>query len=190
MATHVLMNPPFNAAQHNPSPDPARRLAHMASGETLDRWVATAARLLDAAGTLTLIWRADGARWRAGRARRWFRRGVGAAGLSQARRAGDPHPGARRQREPRAACDPAGAYACRRRGQRRRRRPKSSCAAATPSNVGQRLGRKLKRSGGHRTGPRSAILCPAASRPSAAIGQTELGQWDEPTMTAISANRT
>jgi tRNA1(Val) A37 N6-methylase TrmN6 len=60
MATHVLMNPPFNAPQHNPSPDPARRSAHMASGETLDRWVATAARLLDATGTLTLIWRADG----------------------------------------------------------------------------------------------------------------------------------
>jgi tRNA1(Val) A37 N6-methylase TrmN6 len=60
MATHVLMNPPFNVARHNPSPDPARRLAHMALGETLDRWVAAAARLLDTAGTLTLIWRADG----------------------------------------------------------------------------------------------------------------------------------
>ncbi len=60
MAAHVLMNPPFNIAQHHPSPDPARRLAHAASGETLDRWVAAAARLLDAAGTLTLIWRADG----------------------------------------------------------------------------------------------------------------------------------
>ncbi len=60
MATHVLMNPPFNAPRHNPSPDPARRLAHMASGETLERWVAAAARLLGAAGTLTLIWRADG----------------------------------------------------------------------------------------------------------------------------------
>ena len=60
MATHVLMNPPFNAPRHNPSPDPARRLAHVASGETLDRWVAAAAWLLDAAGTLTLIWRADG----------------------------------------------------------------------------------------------------------------------------------
>ncbi len=60
MATHVLMNPPFNIAHHNPSPDQAKRLAHVASGETLDRWVAAAARLLGAAGTLTLIWRADG----------------------------------------------------------------------------------------------------------------------------------
>jgi tRNA1(Val) A37 N6-methylase TrmN6 len=59
MATHVLMNPPFNIARHNPSPDPARRLAHMASGETLERWVAAAARLLGPSGTLTLIWRAD-----------------------------------------------------------------------------------------------------------------------------------
>jgi tRNA1(Val) A37 N6-methylase TrmN6 len=59
-ATHVLMNPPFNAPPHNPSPDPARRLAHVASGETLERWAAAAARLLGAAGTLTLIWRADG----------------------------------------------------------------------------------------------------------------------------------
>lgn len=60
MATHVLMNPPFNVAQHKPSPDPARRLAHVASGETLEQWVAAAARLLGASGTLTLIWRAGG----------------------------------------------------------------------------------------------------------------------------------
>ncbi len=60
MATHVFMNPPFNIAGHSPSPDPFRRLAHVASGETLERWLAAAARLLAAAGTLTLIWRADG----------------------------------------------------------------------------------------------------------------------------------
>ncbi len=57
---HVLMNPPFNAAQ-NPSPDLARRLAHTASRETLTQWLGAAARLLRASGTVTLIWRADGA---------------------------------------------------------------------------------------------------------------------------------
>jgi len=58
-ADHVLMNPPFNPAQ-NPSPDRSRRLAHVGTGDTLRRWVETAARLLRPAGTLTLIWRADG----------------------------------------------------------------------------------------------------------------------------------
>lgn len=55
----VLMNPPFNAPQ-NPSPDRGRRVAHIASPDTLALWVATAARLLRASGRLTLIWRADG----------------------------------------------------------------------------------------------------------------------------------
>jgi tRNA1(Val) A37 N6-methylase TrmN6 len=58
-ADHVLMNPPFNAPQ-NPSPDPSRRLAHIASRDTLAHWVGTALRLLRASGTVTLIWRADG----------------------------------------------------------------------------------------------------------------------------------
>ena len=56
---HVLMNPPFNAAQ-NPSPDAARRNAHVASDQTLTDWLAAAARLLRPAGVVTLIWRADG----------------------------------------------------------------------------------------------------------------------------------
>jgi tRNA1(Val) A37 N6-methylase TrmN6 len=59
-ATHVLMNPPFNPGEHNPSPDRSRRLAHAGSPETLDRFVRTAARLLRPQGALTLIWRADG----------------------------------------------------------------------------------------------------------------------------------
>jgi tRNA1(Val) A37 N6-methylase TrmN6 len=59
-AAQVLMNPPFNSVQHNASPDPNRRVAHVGSGETLNRWLATAARLLDADGVVTLIWRADG----------------------------------------------------------------------------------------------------------------------------------
>ena len=58
-ADRVLMNPPFNAPQQKPSPDPGRRLAHSASRETLDRWVGAAARLLRPAGVITLIWRAD-----------------------------------------------------------------------------------------------------------------------------------
>jgi tRNA1(Val) A37 N6-methylase TrmN6 len=56
---HVLMNPPFNAAQ-NPSPDRSRRMAHVASAETLAHWLSMAARLLRPAGAVTLIWRADG----------------------------------------------------------------------------------------------------------------------------------
>ena len=58
-ADHVLMNPPFNdPARQNVSPDPGRRLAH--AGGALGTWIDTAARLLHSAGTLTLIWRADG----------------------------------------------------------------------------------------------------------------------------------
>ena len=58
-AAHVLMNPPFNIGQHNASPDPARRAAHTGTGETLRKWLATAARLLATGGEVTLIWRAD-----------------------------------------------------------------------------------------------------------------------------------
>jgi tRNA1(Val) A37 N6-methylase TrmN6 len=58
-ADHVLMNPPFNATAH-PSPDRGRRLAHAAAHDTLVQWVGAATRLLRPAGTLTLIWRADG----------------------------------------------------------------------------------------------------------------------------------
>jgi tRNA1(Val) A37 N6-methylase TrmN6 len=58
-ADHVLMNPPFNPGQ-NPSPDRARRAAHVASDATLPQWLGTARRLLRSGGALTLIWRADG----------------------------------------------------------------------------------------------------------------------------------
>jgi tRNA1(Val) A37 N6-methylase TrmN6 len=58
-ADHVLMNPPFNdPARQNVSPDSGRRLAHAGGG--LGTWIDVAARLLHSAGTLTLIWRADG----------------------------------------------------------------------------------------------------------------------------------
>lgn len=59
-ADHVLMNPPFNDARHNVSPDHMRRLAHVAADDTLIRWVARAYGLLKPNGTLTLIWRATG----------------------------------------------------------------------------------------------------------------------------------
>ena len=59
-AAHVLMNPPFNTGSHQASPDRGRRVAHLASGETLGRWLGTAARLLGTSGVVTLIWRAGG----------------------------------------------------------------------------------------------------------------------------------
>jgi tRNA1(Val) A37 N6-methylase TrmN6 len=60
-AARVLMNPPFNdPARQNLSPDPNRRLAHVAAADTLAQWTRRAASLLAPSGTLTLIWRADG----------------------------------------------------------------------------------------------------------------------------------
>lgn len=60
-ADRVLMNPPFHDdARHRASPDAARRLAHVASDDTLKTWIGVAHRLLKSRGILTLIWRADG----------------------------------------------------------------------------------------------------------------------------------
>jgi tRNA1(Val) A37 N6-methylase TrmN6 len=59
-ADRVLMNPPFNDAASNVSPDPARERAHAAQPDTLERWLAAASRALRPSGVLTLIWRADG----------------------------------------------------------------------------------------------------------------------------------
>jgi tRNA1(Val) A37 N6-methylase TrmN6 len=57
----VLMNPPFNdPSRHRGSPDQAREIAHVATGETLNAWVHAARRILRSDGALTLIWRADG----------------------------------------------------------------------------------------------------------------------------------
>lgn len=59
-ADHVMMNPPFHAAdRHRASPDEARRTAHLDAGETLDVWIKAARRILKPGGCLTLIWRAD-----------------------------------------------------------------------------------------------------------------------------------
>lgn len=60
-AARVVMNPPFNdPVRHRGSPDERRRAAHVARPDLLERWVATAARLLRPGGTLTLIWRPEG----------------------------------------------------------------------------------------------------------------------------------
>jgi tRNA1(Val) A37 N6-methylase TrmN6 len=76
-ADRVLMNPPFNVLEQNPSPDRSRRMAHAASHGTLRQWVRTAARLLRPAGALTLIWRAD----RLGEALAVLKSGFGAVSL-------------------------------------------------------------------------------------------------------------
>jgi tRNA1(Val) A37 N6-methylase TrmN6 len=55
----LLMNPPFNDPQ-NVSPDADRRAAHVAPDGSLAQWVAAASWLLHSAGTMTMIWRADG----------------------------------------------------------------------------------------------------------------------------------
>ena len=102
-ADRVLMNPPFNAPQQQPSPDPGRRLAHSASHHTLDRWVGAAARLLRPAGVVTLIWRADALASLLAALTVRFRRDHPAADPPQAGRTGDPGAGARRQGKPRAA---------------------------------------------------------------------------------------
>ena len=60
-ADRVLMNPPFHAAGRvQASPDARRRAAYLAEAGALATWLGTAARLLHAGGTLTVIYRADG----------------------------------------------------------------------------------------------------------------------------------
>jgi tRNA1(Val) A37 N6-methylase TrmN6 len=60
-ADRVLMNPPFHdSGRAQASPDARRRAAHVAPAGALATWVGTAARLLRAGGTLSLIYRADG----------------------------------------------------------------------------------------------------------------------------------
>jgi tRNA1(Val) A37 N6-methylase TrmN6 len=56
----VLMNPPFNDASLQPSPDPVRRKAHMTSDAALRTWLRRSDHLLREGGRVTLIWRADG----------------------------------------------------------------------------------------------------------------------------------
>ena len=60
MADHVFMNPPFNDASQQASPDSLRRVAHRASKDNFSTWLRAATLLLRPAGMLTLIWRSDG----------------------------------------------------------------------------------------------------------------------------------
>ena len=50
----------MTAGRAQASPDARRRVAHVAPAGTLAAWLATAARLLRPAGTLSVIYRADG----------------------------------------------------------------------------------------------------------------------------------
>jgi tRNA1(Val) A37 N6-methylase TrmN6 len=60
-ADRVMMNPPFNdPAAAQVSPDPQRMAAHSAPRSALAQWVDAARTLLHSAGTLSMIWRADG----------------------------------------------------------------------------------------------------------------------------------
>jgi tRNA1(Val) A37 N6-methylase TrmN6 len=59
-ADRVLMNPPFNDARRQQvSPEPRRRLAHVADPGLLERWLVSASAVLKAGGVLTMIWRAE-----------------------------------------------------------------------------------------------------------------------------------
>lgn len=57
---HIFMNPPFNSASLQASPDATRRTAHAGDSELLRAWVSRAHDRLGSSGAVTLIWRADG----------------------------------------------------------------------------------------------------------------------------------
>ncbi len=101
-ADHVLMNPPFNAAQ-NPSPDRGRRVAHVASAETLTQWLAAAARLLRFRRRRHLDLARRWIKRRAHRAGSGFGRDCCSADPRQAGSAGDPCRRVRHQRQRRSA---------------------------------------------------------------------------------------
>jgi len=97
------MNPPFNnPARQNVSPDPARRTAHAADDSILANWTTAAAWVLHSAGTLTLIWRADGLDEVLAVLGGHFGRYRGVAGARPRPSAGDSRRGAGPQRQPRA----------------------------------------------------------------------------------------
>lgn len=58
-ADHVLMNPPFNEASHQASPDRDRARAHVGEASLLATWLTAAARILRPGGSVTVIWRAQ-----------------------------------------------------------------------------------------------------------------------------------
>ncbi len=57
----VLMNPPFNdPLRHQASPVAARRSAHEAGDCTPEAWMRSVRRIVRPAGTVSMIWRAEG----------------------------------------------------------------------------------------------------------------------------------
>ncbi len=105
----VLMNPPFNdPLRQRASADRQRRLAHAGPRGTLAVWTKTAARCLRPRGTLSLIWRAEALAEVVNALDAGLRRSDGAPGPWQARRGGNPRPGAGDQGKPRAADVAAG----------------------------------------------------------------------------------
>ena len=100
-ADHVLMNPPFHdPRRQNVSPDPLRRLAHVATPELLMRWIGTAAQAFKAARYAD----AHMARRRTGRSPPRTGAGIrkyrGIAGSPAVRRAPDPRSGASSEGRP------------------------------------------------------------------------------------------
>lgn len=61
LADHAIMNPPYYKTDNfRASPEEARANAHMLDERGLDPWVKTAADIVKPAGSLTMIFRADG----------------------------------------------------------------------------------------------------------------------------------
>jgi tRNA1(Val) A37 N6-methylase TrmN6 len=61
LADHVILNPPFYAAERNSaSPGRSRAAAHQLGAGGLDAWLRAAASILKIRGDLTVIFRADG----------------------------------------------------------------------------------------------------------------------------------
>lgn len=58
-ADHVLMNPPFNEASHQASPNRDRARAHVGDESLLATWLTAATRVLRPGGSVTVIWRAQ-----------------------------------------------------------------------------------------------------------------------------------
>jgi tRNA1(Val) A37 N6-methylase TrmN6 len=60
-ADRVMMNPPFNQpSRHQGSPDDGRRGAHEEEAQALEIWMRSVRRILKPAGTVSMIWRAEG----------------------------------------------------------------------------------------------------------------------------------
>ena len=100
-ADRVLMNPPFNdPSRHQASPDAARRSAHEQDDDTLTAWMRTVRRILKPAGTISLIWRAEGIAQCHAALEAGFGGVDGATGSSAPRSRGDPDHRPRNQRQP------------------------------------------------------------------------------------------